>query len=130
MARWLENDTGITRQSIDSMRETARRVNNDIREFLGEGESDILPSEESILWILRSEKLDPRAAHAKWREERLAQGWEYGEEYDAERKLTPNLINGGYDALPEEQRIKDFTFWAAVRAMAYWSENNPKDREG
>lgn len=56
-------------------------------------------------------------------------GWVYGPEKDAEKKVHPCMVP--YDQLPKEQRMKDVLFGAVVRAMvcgldaSHSDESNP-----
>ena len=59
---------------------------------------------------------DGRASHDKWMEQKLREGWRYGETKDAEAKTHPCLLP--YGSLPENQKIKDDIFKALVRAYA------------
>ena len=43
--------------------------------------------------------------HELWAQERLAQGWRYGEKRDDEKKEHPCLIP--YDMLPESEKVYD-----------------------
>ena len=122
MERWLEDGWELKTDALDRICKVAQKVNNDIREYLGQSPSTVPVSHEAVLSVLRTDKWNPRESHERWREARLAQGWVYGEEYDAEKKTHPNL-GTGYDSLPEGEQIKDFTFFAAVRAAAYFSED-------
>ncbi len=58
----------------------------------------------------------PAESHAAWLENKLAEGWQYGEVKDAEAKTHPCILP--YDELPIEQRVKDFLFRAAVHAVS------------
>lgn len=54
------------------------------------------------------------AQHESWMDQKIADGWFYGEVKDAEKKTHPCLVE--YDQLPEEQRVKDKLFAAIVLA--------------
>lgn len=58
----------------------------------------------------------PEQSHAAWSEHKLAEGWVWGPEKDAEAKTHPCLVDS-YDELPPEQRAKDYIFGAIVRSM-------------
>jgi hypothetical protein len=55
----------------------------------------------------------PQEAHKQWSTWMLAQGWEFGEQYDREGKKHPNLRP--YDQLPETEKVKDILFIAVCK---------------
>lgn len=57
----------------------------------------------------------PSASHEAWLNTKLAEGWRYGEEKDAEAKTHPCMVP--FDALPLTQQAKDFLFRAVVHAL-------------
>lgn len=57
----------------------------------------------------------PEDQHAAWSEQKIADGWQYGEVKDAEAKTHPCLVP--YSELPQEQKVKDFLFRAVVEAL-------------
>ena len=42
-------------------------------------------------------------------------GWNYGQVKDAEKKTDPSIV--AYEALPENQKIKDHLFVAVVNSL-------------
>ena len=56
----------------------------------------------------------PAQSHESWMEEKVAEGWVYGEVKDPEVKTHPCLVP--FDELPVEQQAKDFIFRAIVHA--------------
>jgi hypothetical protein len=54
-------------------------------------------------------------SHESWFAEKHANGWQWGEVKDPERKLHPCMVP--YAELPEAQRLKDHVFIAVVAAM-------------
>ncbi|MCE2579581.1 hypothetical protein LDL36_13980 [Komagataeibacter sp. FNDCR1] len=56
----------------------------------------------------------PSASHDSWLKEKRETGWKYGPVKDPERKEHPCFVP--YDALPLEQKVKDYLFQAVVRA--------------
>ena len=54
----------------------------------------------------------PEQSHESWLAQKLAEGWEYGEVKDAQKKQHPCCVP--YDQLPPEQKAKDYLFRAAV----------------
>lgn len=57
----------------------------------------------------------PEASHESWMEQKVADGWKYGPEKDAEYKEHPCIVK--FDQLPVEQKAKDFIFRAVVHAL-------------
>jgi len=55
------------------------------------------------------------AQHDAWMGDKIASGWVWGPEKDAEKKTHPCIVP--YDALPFEQRVKDHTFRAIVATL-------------
>ncbi len=56
------------------------------------------------------------ASHDSWMEQKLADGWKYGEVKDAESKEHPCIVP--FEELPLEQQIKDKLFRQTVHALA------------
>lgn len=52
----------------------------------------------------------PEDSHVSWMEQKIADGWTYGETKDAEAKTHPCLVP--FDELPVEQQVKDELFFA------------------
>ncbi|CAE6949672.1 RyR domain protein [Ectopseudomonas oleovorans] len=57
----------------------------------------------------------PEQSHESWLTQKVADGWVYGEEKDAEKKIHPCCRP--YDELPPEQKSKDYLFRAVVHAL-------------
>lgn len=70
----------------------------------------------------------PAGMHAKWQAHKVAEGWVYGPEKNAERKEHPCLVP--YDQLPAEQRAKDHIFLAIVRSMSAQAEALTRSEHG
>lgn len=64
----------------------------------------------------------PSASHDSWLAEKRADGWKYGPVKNSETKEHPCFVP--YDALPAEQKLKDFIFCAVVKTF-YAAENTP-----
>ncbi|MBQ4419953.1 MAG: Ryanodine receptor Ryr [Bacteroidales bacterium] len=63
--------------------------------------SDVLLSEE----LKNLTELLAKNVHDIWAENRIAQGWTYGEKRDDEKKQHPCLVP--YEDLPEEEKLYD-----------------------
>ena len=57
----------------------------------------------------------PEASHESWLAQKIKDGWKYGPEKDAEKKLHPCICE--YAELPVEQKAKDYLFRAVVHAL-------------
>lgn len=57
----------------------------------------------------------PQFMHECWRKRKLAEGWTYGFEKDAEKKTHPALMP--FEQLPKDQQAKDWLFAAVVRSF-------------
>jgi len=73
---------------------------------------------------LRSDNVGPEESHNSWMEQKLREGWRYGEGKDVEAKVHPCLLP--YKSLPTAQKVKDYIFAgivagyvSAYRADAY-----------
>lgn len=69
-----------------------------------------------IKFFLSGQGTGPNAMHNNWMRTKLADGWKYGQVKDPEKKEHPCLVP--WDALPSEQRKKDYLFLGAAFAMA------------
>ena len=90
------------------------------------GDTSQVPFEEAPDWQVQSAisgiqfhmenpEAGPRGSHENWMREKLAAGWQYGEEKNVEEKTHPCLVD--YDELSAEQRAKDAIFVAIVRTF-------------
>lgn len=57
----------------------------------------------------------PEQSHESWMAQKLAEGWQYGEEKNADAKTHPCLLP--YAELPQEQQSKDYLFRATVHLV-------------
>lgn len=58
----------------------------------------------------------PEASHESWMNQKLADGWVYGDEKRPELKQHPCLVP--FAQLPKEQQAKDYLFRGVVHVMA------------
>ena len=56
------------------------------------------------------------ASHESWMAQKVADGWKWGAEKDAEAKTHPCIVP--FDALPEAQQAKDYIFRGVVHALS------------
>lgn len=57
----------------------------------------------------------PEQSHESWMQQKLAEGWQYGEEKNEEAKTHPCILP--YAELPQEQQSKDYLFRATVHLV-------------
>lgn len=69
-------------------------------------------AEKGVLFALENQSAPNSAVHDSWRNEKVNEGWVYGEVKDAEKKTHPCLVP--YDELPQEQQAKDALFRTIV----------------
>jgi hypothetical protein len=65
---------------------------------------------------LKDPTLTPAQSHELWMEQKLREGWVFGEVKDPNAKTHPCMVP--YEQLPQEQRSKDFLFRGVVHAIA------------
>lgn len=57
----------------------------------------------------------PAASHESWMEQKLFDGWKYGEVKDSEAKTHPCIVD--FEELPKEQQAKDYLFRQVVHSL-------------
>lgn len=72
---------------------------------------------KGVEFALANPNASADAQHNAWLNDKLNDGWVYGAAKDADAKVHPCIC--AYDELPFEQRVKDHTFKAVVRAMRH-----------
>lgn len=60
----------------------------------------------------------PEELHGSWMESYLRMGWQYGEQYDPDQKLHPDLVP--YAQLGQLERDKDAVFVALCEIARQW----------
>lgn len=71
---------------------------------------------KGVAFCLSNPDAPPSANHESWLAEKEATGWKYGPVKDAEKKEHPCFVP--YEALPPEQKAKDYLFKAIVGSLA------------
>jgi hypothetical protein len=69
---------------------------------------------KGVRFCLANPGLTAADQHESWMKDKIADGWKWGPEKDAEKKEHPCLIP--YEQLPPSQQIKDHVFRAIVLA--------------
>jgi len=57
----------------------------------------------------------PEESHKNWLDQKVAEGWKYGEVKDVEKKEHPCCVD--YSELPQDQKVKDYIFSSIVDAF-------------
>lgn len=70
---------------------------------------------QGVKFHLENPEAGPDASHISWVAQKIADGWKYGKEKNAEKKEHPCIVP--FDELPKEQQAKDFIFRAIVHTM-------------
>ena len=109
---------------IDTIAKVAHEVNQAYLKSLGQ---DVVSWEEAteeqrqsmikgVVFKLRNPTSTPEQQHEAWLAAKTADGWTYGKLKDLETKTNPAMLP--YDALPQEQRVKDFLFHGVVMSLS------------
>lgn len=59
----------------------------------------------------------PEASHESWMQQKISDGWTYGDVKDPELKQHPCMVP--FEHLPREQQSKDWIFRAVVHALVH-----------
>ncbi len=70
-----------------------------------------------VAFIINNPNALPSASHESWFQQKVANGWVYGEVKDPEAKTHPCMVP--YAQLPLYQQVKDHLFGAVVRACLH-----------
>lgn len=119
-------EDGITDEAIHRVAKVTHSANKAYYETLGDfsqptwEQAPEWQRESAIAgvqFVLDNPFAPPSAQHNSWSEQKLGDGWVYGEVKDAEAKTHPCLVP--YNELPEEQQMKDRLFGTIVRAFFF-----------
>lgn len=70
---------------------------------------------QGVMFRLTNPLSSPKEMHANWMKDKIRAGWVYGPVKDANLLTHPCIV--AYDALPQEQRVKDNLFMATVDSL-------------
>lgn len=90
------------------------------------GDTSQVPFDEAPAWQVESvlngidgitsgEIRAPHQSHESWMAQKQKDGWVYGEVKNEKTKEHPCMVP--YEALPSEQRMKDYLFFAIVKTL-------------
>ena len=69
-----------------------------------------------VEFVLNNPDLTPEQSHENWLKQKIADGWQWGEKKDPEKKTHPSMMP--YDKLPLTERTKDYLFKGTVKVVA------------
>lgn len=69
--------------------------------------------------------MSPEELHGSWMQSYYAMGWSYGEVYDREKKIHPDLVP--YSQLGQLEQDKDAVFIALCEIARQWVYSLPQD---
>lgn len=72
-------------------------------------------AEAGVRFRIQNQDAPASAQHDAWMQDKVSNGWIYGETKDAEKKTHPCIVP--YEQLPESQRAKDRLFQGIVDAL-------------
>ena len=73
---------------------------------------------KGVNYLLKNPYSDPSSSHSCWLEEKISEGWKFGEIKDIEKKEHPAILM--YDALPPEQQAKNCLFFAIAKSLLFF----------
>lgn len=74
-------------------------------------------AKNGVRFALYSQQATPEQQHEQWLKQKTEEGWSWGPVKNVELKQHPCFLP--YDALPPEQRVKDYLFRGVVEALRY-----------
>jgi len=70
---------------------------------------------DGVLFHINNPDAGPDASHNNWMNEKIQNGWKYGEVKDPENKFHPCIVP--FEMLSKEQQSKDYLFRAVVHSL-------------
>jgi len=70
---------------------------------------------KGVEFHINNPEAGPAASHESWMEQKIFDGWKYGDIKDSETKTHPCIVD--FDELPKEQQAKDYLFRQVVHSL-------------
>lgn len=111
--------------TIEQIAEVCHEVNRAYCESLGDNSQpawkDAPDWQKKSAWSgvflhLENPNLTPENSHNNWLDEKVEDGWKYGEVKDPEKKTHPCIVP--YSDLPADQKAKDSIFTQIVNSLS------------
>jgi hypothetical protein len=111
-------------EKIEKIAKIVHQANKAFCESLGDNsqvEWELAPenikasARDGVRNVLRNPDMTPEDNHINWLQFKIDDGWKYGPVKDAEKKTHPCMLP--YDALEEDDKIKDKLFGAIVKTF-------------
>lgn len=115
----------LSSEEVSHIARVAHEVNRAYCEALGDTSQpawvdapawQVKSAVDGVIFHVENPTAGPDHSHNAWLREKEATGWKYGPVKDAEKKEHPCFVP--YDALPVEQKAKDYLFRGVVHALA------------
>jgi hypothetical protein len=117
-------EAAATEHSVSIIAEVAHETNRAYCASIGDGshpawvDAPQWQRDSAIkgVWFTMSNiEATPEDSHKSWMQQKIEDGWVYGEIKDAEFKTHPCMLS--YNELPLDQRSKDFIYQAVVKTL-------------
>jgi hypothetical protein len=106
---------GIARECHEANRAYCKLIGDDSQVPWEEAEQWQKDSAiKGVRYHLTTDNTTPADSHESWMKQKVEEGWVYGEVKDPIAKTHYCMVP--YAELPEEQKRKDYIFWAIVQA--------------
>lgn len=114
----------VTHDSLAAIAKVCHEVNRGYCQAIGDNSQKTWAEAEAwqresaiagVLFAIKNPNAGPDHQHNAWLADKTRDGWIYGPVKNPERKTHPCCVP--YEALPLEQKVKDYLFKAVVRGM-------------
>lgn len=75
---------------------------------------------QGVKFALENPDAPASAQHDAWMQDKINDGWVYGDVKDADKKTHPCIVS--YDELPDGQKAKDYLFKGIVNSLSKFVE--------